>query len=981
MRACSRFMVLVAMCVLVASATAFAQQRGSVVGKVFDPDGLALPGATVTVTNQGTGFTRTVTTEATGAYLVPNLEPGTYSVVVEMPGFAGVKRTDIDLTAGSTITLELKLQLAGLQEEVLVTGESPLVEKTSNTVGGTLSAREIEEVPSNFRNFTALTQLVPGMTPNPAQSSFEGGQVVANGTPSQSNLYLIDGMYNNDDRLGGSQGTQVRVVLDNIDEYQVLANQYSAEYGGGAGAIINMVTRGGTNNFNGRVYQYFRDDKFNARGHFLSPGAAKPEERTSQTGFGIGGPIVRNRAHFYFTVERDHELLAGEKKFPAEAAPLVRDFVGEFEVLAYNYFARGDVQLNASNFLSGRWILEDAPTKGEGFNADTAAPDARGMEADWDQLSNITYTSVLTDRASNVLRVGRISEDLRTGAQAFFDQPGKYGVEYVGFGGREPFAIGQANSHPSYETGIGGTAQRQQIYTYTIDESFSYFLPNSAGEHTFKIGGGYSKNSDDPRSQADTGTFEFTSDLPYDPANAATFPTQFDIVVGPPGSEFQVSAVDKRGYWFVEDKWRLTNNLTLNLGVRWDHQSIAPASKDDYAPRAGFAWDLTGTGHTVVRGGFGRFNSYMPISLPLFFRQDGVRTLFPSISINATNDTCGCVLRPSLTTDSAGNLGIGVLSPAGQADIARRRDEVLSGSVFNRNPRLDDPDRQMPYQWGWSFGVSHQLGSAAAVTVDYVGNAARDQNGILDINEPVNGVRPGANAFDPDGVLVTGDARPTNFARVLLHTSSPLFDGNYHSLQMSLVKRMANRWSGRLAYTLQQGHYVGLGNPDARRVWLDNDPRADYGTFASDRRNVLAASASVNPWSSLTIAAVVSAISGSPINETVGRDVNGDLDNTDRPIRGIDDLTLPIQSEVDDQGRAVINGIEGPGSFGLDMSFRYQIPIGVALDTIDLFYDIFNLTNRENLVPPTGNRRSATFLIPTAARFARQMQFGVRVRF
>jgi hypothetical protein len=310
-------MVLVAMCVLVASATAFAQQRGSVVGKVFDPDGLALPGATVTVTNQGTGFTRTVTTEATGAYLVPNLEPGTYSVVVEMPGFAGVKRTDIDLTAGSTITLELKLQLAGLQEEVLVTGESPLVEKTSNTVGGTLSAREIEEVPSNFRNFTALTQLVPGMTPNPAQSSFEGGQVVANGTPSQSNLYLIDGMYNNDDRLGGSQGTQVRVVLDNIDEYQVLANQYSAEYGGGAGAIINMVTRGGTNNFNGRVYQYFRDDKFNARGHFLSPGAAKPEERTSQTGFGIGGPIVRNRAHFYFTVERDHELLAGEKKFPA----------------------------------------------------------------------------------------------------------------------------------------------------------------------------------------------------------------------------------------------------------------------------------------------------------------------------------------------------------------------------------------------------------------------------------------------------------------------------------------------------------------------------------------------------------------------------------------------------------------------------------------------------------------------------------------
>ena len=157
-------------------------------------------------------------------------------------------------------------------------------------------------MPSNFRNFTALTQLIPGMTPNPAASTFEGGQVVANGTPSQQNVYLIDGMYNNDDRLGGSQGTQVRVVLDNIEEYQVLSNQFSAEYGGGAGAIINMVTRGGTNNFNGRAYTYFRDDKFNARGHFLPPTAAKPDERTLQAGFGLGGPIVKDRAHFYFTV-------------------------------------------------------------------------------------------------------------------------------------------------------------------------------------------------------------------------------------------------------------------------------------------------------------------------------------------------------------------------------------------------------------------------------------------------------------------------------------------------------------------------------------------------------------------------------------------------------------------------------------------------------------------------------------------------------
>jgi hypothetical protein len=138
----------------------------------------------------------------------------------------------------------------------------------------------------------------------------------------------------------------------------------------------------------------------------------------------------------------------------------------------------------------------------------------------------------------------------------------------------------------------------------------------------------------------------------------------------------------------------------------------------------------------------------------------------------------------------------------------------------------------------------------------------------------------------------------------------------------------------------------------------------------------------VNPWRSLTIAGVLSAISGAPINETIGEDGNADNDtNNDRPIRGINDLVFPIRSELDSQGRAVINGLEGPGSFLIDVSFRYQVPLGRGLDSLDLFYDIFNLTDRTNYVPPTGNRRSGSFMIPTAAQFPRQMQFGVRVRF
>ena len=973
----SRVFVVLALCL--AAVPALGQQQASISGRVVDVSGGGLPGATVTVTSQSTGFTRTVVTAETGGYAVPNLEPGIYTVLIELPGFSSVRRPDVQLTAGTALTFEFRMDIAAIEQEVVVTAEAPLVETTSNQLGGSLSSREIEEIPSNFRNFTALTQLVPGITPNPAASTFEGGQVVANGTPSQQNVYLIDGMYNNDDRLGGSQGTQVRVVLDNIDEYQVLSNQYSAEFGGGAGAIINMITRGGTNNFNGRAYTYFRDDRFNARGHFLPAGAPKPDERTLQTGFALGGPILRDRAHFYFTVERDHEDIAGQKRFPAAAAPLARDMIGSFSVRATNYFGRGDVQINPRNILSVRWVLETAPTRGEGFNTNTETIDAQGWESDWDHLVSGTYTAVVNDRATNVLRVGRIGEELGTGAQTFFDDD----VKQIGFAGRDPLSIGQRNVHASYITGKGGEGLNTRIRTYVLDESFSYFAPQLfGGEHNFKVGGGVSFNEMPPRTTFSSGTFQFRGDAPYNPADPSTFPFQFNVTVGPPSDwGYEVFSRDRRGYGFVEDKWRVARTFTLNLGARYDRQSQTPDGTLNFAPRVGFAWDLTGTGNTVMRGGIGKFYAYPPVVLDLTLQQNAIRTRFPSIAINETHPLAAVVLRPDVIADSQGNPGVASLSPAGRAAINQLRDQILAGATFNPNPWLDSPDRKLPYTWSWSAGVNHQFSANAAVAADYVANVSRDQLGVIDINEPVNGIRPGVDVIDPSGVLIPGDARATRFARILQVQTSPLFDGNYKSFQLSALKRMANRWSGRVAYTLQESRYVGLGNPDARRVWLDNDPRADYGRFTSDRRHVLAASGTVNPWQSLNIATVVSAISGAPVNEIVGRDVNGDLDVTDRPIRGIDDTAFAIRSPLDSQGRAVINGLEGPGSFLVDMSFRYSVPLASGLESLDLFYDIFNVLNRENLVAPTGNRASPTFMVPTAAQFPRQMQFGIRVRF
>ncbi len=992
MLALSRPRLVVFLCFLgiaVIAVPALAQQRGSISGKILDPDGLALPGATVTITEQTTNFTRTVVSAGNGAFLVPELERGTYTLDIELAGFAPFKRVGLALTAGKELVYDVKMQLAGIKEEVAVTAAVPLVERSSNKIGGSLSAKDIDEVPSNFRNFTALTQLVPGMTPNPAQSSFEGGQVVANGTPAISNLYLLDGMYNNDDRLGGSQGTQVRVVLDNIEEYQVLANQYSAEYGGGAGAIINMVTVGGANRFSGRAYNYYRSDRFNATNYFIKlKNAAKPKELTFQTGAALGGPIVKDRAFFYVTIERDREETGGLKLFPAAAAPLVRDFVGTFQVLAINYFGRGDLRINDKNFLSYRWVFESAPTKGENFNTNNAAPDARSWESDWDQLHGLTLTSVLNDRASNVVRFERITENLGTGQQAFFSEldgcPSvlfESCVKWTGFNGQDPFTMGQQNVHASYITGKGGSGLDSQILTLALDDSFSYFVPTQhLGEHTFKFGAGASLNSMPLRAAANTGVYTFKGDTPYDPANPATYPYQFDIQIGDPAEKFgwTLTPRDHRVNAFFEDKWRVSSNLTVNLGLRYDHQSLTPGDKRDIAPRGGLVWDVTGRGRTVVRAGIGRFYAYMPISVFLNLQASAVKSLMPSITIT---DPKSAVLHPIMVSDSAGNPGVASLSPEGIAELTALRASIMSGATFSKTPYLDSPSRKLPYQDSWNAGVSQELGSGAAMTVDYVANRSRNQTGLIDINEPVNFVRPGVAAFDPAGTLVPAEARGTAFGRVLQYQTIPAFDGDYKSLQISLVKRMSHRWSGRVAYTLQQSTYTGIGAPDARRVWLDNNPGADSGEFVSNRRQVLAMSASVNPWKTLNIATVVSAISGAWINETVGVDVNKDSDNNDRPIKGIDDTKAPIVSPLDSQGRAVINGIQGPGSFLVDVSFRYQIPLKQLLHSLDLYYDVFNITNRVNYIAPIGNRASSLFDKYTAAQFPRQMQFGVRVRF
>ena len=315
---------------------------------------------------------------------------------------------------------------------------------------------------------------------------------------------------------------------------------------------------------------------------------------------------------------------------------------------------------------------------------------------------------------------------------------------------------------------------------------------------------------------------------------------------------------------------------------------------------------------------------------------------------------------------------------------------------MNNEPVLDG-DRKMGYLIGFSGGIQRELLPGIALTVDYVGNRGRDQTLRIDINEPrvlPNGTigRPGPSVFDPDGTLIPAAARSTNFLRVLQYQSRPEFNTDYDALEIGLQRRFANRWSGRLGYTLSRARDVNAGfsnggNIVEKRVNDDLNPRLDYGLANTDNRHAFTSGGNWDAWRGLGIGASFRYYSGNPANETLGRDANGDRDNqttgqgaADRPVRGRDDATRPIVSEVDANGLAIRNGIKGSKKIGFDLRLQYELRMATA-QALGFYWEIYNAFDRVNFGNPVGDRSSAFFMQSIVADLPRTMQLGVRYTF
>src|SRR5712692_9747389 len=288
------------------SIAAFAQQGTSQIkGKVTAPDGSALPGVTVTVKHQEAGVVRTTVTDKDGVYAMGAVIPGPYEMTAELSGFKNYRRRNIRLEVGKTSTIDVKLDMGAMAEEVTVTAAAPIVDVTSKEVGGNITSKELTELPSINRNFIGFIGLLPGVVPNISTESFGADSVSVNGQDPRNNNYMFDGGNNNDDVIGQRAGTQARPPLDAIQEFQVITGQYDAEFGRTTGAIVNAVTKQGTNEFKGLLSGYLQDASLTQKDFFVKQNnSAKPDTKFVQYVGNLGGPIIQDKLHFFANVER-----------------------------------------------------------------------------------------------------------------------------------------------------------------------------------------------------------------------------------------------------------------------------------------------------------------------------------------------------------------------------------------------------------------------------------------------------------------------------------------------------------------------------------------------------------------------------------------------------------------------------------------------------------------------------------------------------
>jgi hypothetical protein len=942
-----------------------AQSSGAALsGRVTDEQDAALPGVTVTATNNATGLQRVAVTDTTGSFRFALLPVGTYTVVAELEGFGRVTTTNVDIDVARDRNLPVTLRPAAVQESITVTADAPLVATTAS-IGTTVSQQELENLPLNGRQFANLASLAPGTSLSQNLDPTKPGQltVALNGGSGRNVNYIIDGGDNTDDTIGGALQN---FNLEAVQEFTIQTMQYKAEYGRSTGGVLTVVTKTGTNELGGSVYGFFRDDSFNEATRTEEEAGldAQPYSR-QQWGASIGGPIVRDRAHYFATYEKTDR----ETQYVVDTGGIFPEFDNrtfptpfEDELIT----AKGTLDLSARQLLQVRYgYQKNSDVYGAAPNY---LPSALGTVAN-------QYESVLAGHTATI--------------------SGSKLNEFIAQWTRFDNSISANSNDPNlaFPSGVisgqnPNTPQTTQQEKVQFKDDFSWSTTLGGRRHDFKTGLNYIHEPilGGDFTSGTAGQFTMMDDSPDSPVTAITI---FGGFLG-----FS-TPVDQYGV-YLQDDWALSDRLTINAGLRYDFwegfdldqranpiwQALSARSdlvlphlqelenggggvlendENNIAPRLGFTFDISGDGARLLRGGIGRFYDFpytnATILFPAAVIQSDYGIVYSFEDVNGIRNPNGSFFRP----------GVDPLPPnAGGADVIVFR-EVAS------------PTLATPYSDQLSLGYSWQVSPNLGLTADLVNVMYRDLPYRVRMN-------PGTD--------LNGNGNVEQSERLFpeLNPRTRLWYGNgeadYTGINVGFRSRLAQRFELQGFYTWSQAEGNVLVGADEFRFWdgsvqpvggsanadtsiNPSDPQcsACFGPLYTDARHRVTLSGVYQAPFTINVSGVLRYRSALPFTDLAGTDLN------------LDGYAMDLNPGVDS-----VNTERGEDFTQLDLrvgkEFRFGGDFGV-----ELIAEMFNVLNEDNPAGYVGNRQAANF--GQATRFAgdpgmgeqRLFQFGARIRY
>ncbi|MGH9556885.1 MAG: TonB-dependent receptor domain-containing protein [Terriglobales bacterium] len=868
----SRLMLLVV--VLGLAVTLSAQTfRGGIQGVVTDSSGAAVASADVTVTNEGTGLTRTVQTSDAGEYAFTELPIGSYSVSASRSGFQTQTVTGATVSVSAVRRVDITLAAGSVEQKVEVTATLPLIQTTGNTMGGTIQAQEFSELPVNGRDYIKLIGLVSGVAADPSavtDSPGSFGLFSINGNRGRSNNYLLDGTDMNDGyrnlpsiNEAGVFGTPATLLpVDAIAEMAVL-NTTEAEYGRNSGAIVNIVTKSGTNDFHGVAFYFGRADALDARNYFNQEPAPQSTFRNDQFGGSIGGPFIKDKTFWFFAYEGQRERVG----IPTPSVIPTQDQVNCFQTLV------GPIHRVSQNILDlGPWT-QGAPLEQSGdggaATADCVTNPATPLTATLDAAGSNDLHSLIFKMDHNF----NSNKDLITGRYFFGNSDQSFPLGLVG-----------GSAVPGYNTVTPTTVHVVSLsWTHNFSERllmevrggynrfFETFFPEDSDLDPASLGLNTVTNPQDfglplirfsgavsniganlsvPRGRVDTNSQVFAN-VSYNTGKhnwklgyefRRTFVNAFfdagyrgrltfddfdsflNGVTSGGGNRQARGNSDRDTFqnnhsFYVQDNFRWTRKLTMNLGLRWDYNGVIgeekgrfslldptaglvfvdqlyPKDYNNFGPRISFAYDLGGDGKTVIRGGWGIY--YDAFSQDFFVGQLPFNTFNPGPAYNPIGPDAVLFGFGDQVTGQ-GNLTL-TMAPCTAPDISVPGTMQCAPPVFAAADFFDsdvftvDQELATPYIQNYNLNLQQELGSHAAFQVGYVGSAGRRLFRYRDINQSLPNAG-GARPFD------SGPFAPSGGTFFYVNQFESTAASAYNALQTQLTIRNWHGFNSKVNYS------------------------------------------------------------------------------------------------------------------------------------------------------------------------------------